>query len=102
MLKADLNVIQTSVRGELSKLSSCVQGKAQGGRDQSIRSKKGANAITIYNIEGLPVEWTPHIEGKPSARGKNPPHFPHAGGAIRKVLQPLLAKYDLEAAVGER
>ena len=71
------------------------------GVDQSLRSKKSAKAIPIHDIEGLAIEWTPYVQGKPSAGSKDPSHFPHACGTIREVLQPLLAKHDLEAAISK-
>ena len=62
VLKTDLNVIESGVHRKASKLPGCVQGKTQSGRDQSIRSEKGANAFPKHDIEGLPVEGTPYVE----------------------------------------
>jgi hypothetical protein len=47
VFKTDLHVLEPSVDRKSSKLSDCVQGKAQCGRDQSFRSKKG---------------WLPYVE----------------------------------------
>src|SRR3954454_17436472 len=82
MLKADPNVTQTGVCRKLPKLSSCIQGKTQAGGNQGLGPEESPNAIPVHDVEGLPVEWPPHIEGKPSARRKNPAHLPHGGGAI--------------------
>ena len=101
MLKTDLHVIESGVHRKSSKLPGCVQGKAQRRRDQSIRSEKSTNAFTKHNIERLAVKRPPHIEAKHSAGGENSQHFFHTGGTVGKVLEPLLAEHDVEAAIGE-
>jgi hypothetical protein len=64
--------------------------------------RNARNGFLEYCVELLALERPPYIEGEPSTWRQHSPHLAHALRAVGKILQPLLAKHDVETVVFER
>jgi hypothetical protein len=61
-----------------------------------------ADFLYQRDMEWLSVVSVPDADRESPARNKHPSHLLHGGGAVGKVLQPLLTQYEIETTIRER
>ena len=100
--EAHTNIGQSRSSSQLAQFLCLVEREGEIERRFRVRAHILAKFLYQRDMEWLSFVSAPDAHRKSPARNKDPSHLLHGGGTVRKVLQPLLAQYEIETAICER